>query len=191
MLQALEQAEQLVPLFLWNPEEELQWTSGAASRWWLHHSLGALEQSIEKLGGQLVIQRGPSLATLRRIVKQTGATLVCWNKLFEPAALARDAGIAKALADDGVSVEQCNSTLLFEPGTILNKQQLPYRVFTPFWRTLEKELATLPAPQRSPRKLPTIKQSLKSVPIRELSLLPKIRWMKDSRNIGRPAKAAR
>ncbi len=110
------------------------------------------------------------------MIEQTGATLVCWNKLYEPAALERDAEVAKALRAADVTVEQFNSTLLFDPGTILNGQQLPYRVFTPFWRTVEKQLAMLPAPERAPRKLPVVKRSLTSVPIRELPLLPKIRW---------------
>jgi deoxyribodipyrimidine photo-lyase len=158
------------------PEKEQQWPSGAASRWWLHHSLAALETSIRKLGSRLIVKRGAALTVLRDITRQTGATLVCWNKLYEPAALKLDAAVAEALRADDVTVEQCNSTLLFEPGTILNGQQRPYRVFTPFWRTLEKQLATLPAPRRAPRKLLPVKRSVTSIPIRELSLLPKIRW---------------
>ncbi len=72
------------------------------------------------------------------VIRETGATLVCWNKLYEPAALKRDAEVAAALDDDGVSVEQSNAALLFEPGTVLNQQERPYRVFTPFWRTAGK-----------------------------------------------------
>jgi len=166
----------VVPVFVHSPEEEQQWAAGAASRWWQHHSLVSLEHSIKKSGGRLVVRRGPSLATLRQLVQQTNATLVCWNKLYEPAALERDAQVAKALRADDVTVEQFNSTLLFEPGTILNGQQLPYRVFTPFWRTVEKQLAMLPAPRRAPRKLPAIERSLASIPIGQLSLLPKVRW---------------
>jgi deoxyribodipyrimidine photo-lyase len=166
----------VVPVFVLSLEEEQKWAAGAASRWWLHHSLIALEHSIKKLGGRLIVRRGPSLDAIRELIEQTGATLVCWSKLYEPAALARDAEIANTLAADHITVERFNSTLLFEPGTILNGQQLPYRVFTPFWRTVEKQLAMLPAPRRAPRKLSTIKQSLASIPIDELSLLPKIRW---------------
>ncbi len=170
----------MVPLFVWSdpdvPRRQQQWVTGAASRWWLHYSLLALKQSLEKLGARLIVRRGPALDVLRDLIEQTGATLVCWNKLYEPAALARDAAIAKALQADEVSVEQFNSTLLFEPGTLLNKQQLPYRVFTPFWRTVEAQLAMLPPPARTPRKLPTVERSLTSLTIDELSLLPKIRW---------------
>ncbi|MET0532762.1 MAG: deoxyribodipyrimidine photo-lyase [Steroidobacter sp.] len=176
LLQALEQGEHVVPVYVFAPEEEQHWAAGAASHWWLHHSLVALEHSIEKLGGRLVVQRGPSLAALRKLIRETGATLVCWNKLFEPAALKRDAEVAKALDADGVAVEQCNSSLLFEPGVVLNGQQKPYRVFTPFWRTVEKQLDTLPAPHRPPRKLSKLKRAPRSIAIDKLELLPKIQW---------------
>jgi deoxyribodipyrimidine photo-lyase len=58
----------------------------------------------------------------------------------------------------------------------LNQQQLPYRVFTPFWRNLEKQLDTLPAPRKSPRKLPPVARAIHSLAIEELNLLPKITW---------------
>ena len=101
---------------------------------------------------------------------------MCWNKLYEPAALARDAAVAAALDRADVSVEQCNSSLLFEPGAILNQQQLPYRVFTPFWRTLEKQLDTLPPPRPAPRKLPAVTRTVRGLDLDQLQLLPKIAW---------------
>jgi len=166
----------VVPVFVYSPDEEHPWAPGAASRWWLHHSLIALDASLRKIGNRLLVQKGASLTILRNLVRETGATLVCWNKLYEPAALKRDAGIAAALDADDVSVEQSNATLWFEPGTILNAQALPYRVFTPFWRTLEKQLSTLPAPSKAPRKLPPVVRDLPQIAIDDLGLLPKIRW---------------
>lgn len=165
-----------MPVFVYSPEEEQSWAPGAASRWWLHHSLLALDASLRKIGSQLIVKRGPSLATLRDCIRETGATLVCWNKLYEPAALKRDASLAAALDHDGVSVEQSNAALLFEPGTVLNGQKLPYRVFTPFWRTVEKLLPSLPVPSKPPRKLPPVPRGVARIAIDDLELLPKIRW---------------
>jgi deoxyribodipyrimidine photo-lyase len=176
LLHALAHADRVVPLFVFSPDEEQRWAPGAASRWWLHHSLIALDRSLRKLGSQLVVQRGPSLTALRRSIRETGATLVCWNKLYEPSALKRDAELAAALDQDDVTVEQSNGALLFEPGSILNGQKLPYRVFTPFWRTVEKELSTLPPPRKAPRKLPAVPRKLSRIDIDDLALLPKIRW---------------
>lgn len=176
LLHALAHAERVVPLFVFAPGEEQRWAAGAASRWWLHHSLVALDGSLRKLGSRLVVQRGPTLTALNRAIRESGATLVCWNKLYEPAALKRDAEVAAALDRDDVAVEQSNGSLLFEPGSILNGQKLPYRVFTPFWRSVEKELSTLPAPSRAPRKLPAVPRNLSSLRIEALALLPEIPW---------------
>jgi deoxyribodipyrimidine photo-lyase len=176
LLHALAAAERVVPLFVFAPDEELRWPTGAASRWWLHHSLLALDRSLRKLGSQLIVQRGPSLAALRRTLRESGATLVCWNKLYEPAALTRDAAIEAELDEQTVAVEQTNAALLFEPGTILNGQKLPYRVFTPFWRAVERELPTLSAPRAAPRKLPAVPRNLSRIEIGALQLLPKTSW---------------
>ena len=176
LLHALEHAEHVVPLFVFAPDEEQQWAPGAASRWWLHHSLVALDGSLRKLGSKLVVQQGPSLTALLRAIRETGATLVCWNKLYEPAELKRDAEVAAALDREDMTVEQSNGALLFEPGTLLNGQQLPYRVFTPFWRTVEKELYTLPPPDKAPRKLPELPRKLSSIEVDDLGLLPNIPW---------------
>ena len=166
----------MIPVFIFAPEEEQRWRAGAASLWWLHHSLTALAAALKKSGSGLVIQRGPSLAALRRIASETAATLLCWNKLYEPAALRRDALVAAALEKDDLSVAQFNSSLLCEPGTILNGQRLPYRVFTPFWRSVEQNLATLAPPSKAPLELPPLQRGLDSLALDDLQLLPKIAW---------------
>lgn len=176
LLHAIAHAARVVPLFVFAPDEERPWGLGAASRWWLHHSLLALHGSLRKLGSELVVQTGPSLDALRRSIRETDATLVCWNKLYEPATLKRDAQIAAALNRHRIVTEQTEAALLFEPGRILNGQKLPYRVFTPFWRTVEKALSTLPAPQRSPRKLAPGPRKVSRISVNDLALLPKIAW---------------
>lgn len=176
LLSALEQADEVVPVFVFAPEEEQRWAPGAASRWWLHHSLVALDAELRKRGSRLIVQQGPSLTALQRTLRETAATLVCWNKLYEPDALKRDAAIATALDRQDIAVEQCNSSLLLEPGAILNGQQLPYRVFTPFWRTVEKQLPALPPPCKAPKELPATKRKLTGASIDKLQLLPKIAW---------------
>lgn len=176
LLHALAHAQRVVPLFVFAPEEQRSWAPGAASRWWLHHSLAALDAGLRRLGSRLIVQQGPSLAVLRRYIRETDATLVCWNKLYEPAACKRDVQIAAALDRDDISVQQTNAALLFEPGSILNGQKLPYRVFTVFWCALEQQLPGLPPPERAPRKIPSVPRHVSGLDIDDLALLPKIRW---------------
>jgi deoxyribodipyrimidine photo-lyase len=49
---ALQTAQRLLPLFIFAPEEEGLWAEGAASRWWLHHSLAALDETLRRLGSR-------------------------------------------------------------------------------------------------------------------------------------------
>jgi len=165
----------VVPVFIWAPEEEAPWEPGAASRWWLHHSLEKLTAAFAKAGAPLVIRRGPSLEALQALAKETGATHVVWNRRYEPAVIKRDTAIKKALAATGLEVESFNGALLYEPMHVATKEGKPYQVFTPFWRSLlaRDEPA---APVAAPKKLTTVGKAPQSLSIESLGLLPAIDW---------------
>lgn len=171
---ALARGGTVVPVFIWAPDEEAPWAPGAASRWWLHESLRAFDASLRALGSQLVIRRGPSLDALRRLINETGASAVYWNRLYEPAAIERDRVVKATLRADGVEAKSFNSALLHEPWTILTQQGKPYQVFTPFYRACQA-LDAPSTPRPPPAHLPTI-PSIPSVAINDLGLLPSIHW---------------
>jgi deoxyribodipyrimidine photo-lyase len=165
-----------VPIYIHAPDEEAPWQPGAASRWWLHHSLTALSADLAQRGSRLIVRSGPTLQTLEALIRESGATMVAWSRLYEPSARERDARAAAALAEDGIEVRECAGSLMFEPGTLLNAQRLPYRVFTPFWRAAETALDNLPPPSRTPSRLPEVRAGLRSADIGSLDLLPDIAW---------------
>ncbi|HEY6943315.1 deoxyribodipyrimidine photo-lyase [Dokdonella sp.] len=163
----------VVPVYVHAPEEEAPWSPGAASRWWLHHSLTSLDRDLRACGAALHVREGGSLATLRELAATTGARAVYWNRQYEPASIARDTTIKYALRATGVDASSFNATLLCEPWEIATGSGGPYRVFTPYWRNLRARLEVrppLPAPKRVPG--PTSSPST----IESLGLLPRIRW---------------
>ena len=83
-----------------SPAMTRTWAPGSASRWWLHHSLEALRAALAERGLPLVIRRGESLAALRALAAECGATAVFWSRLYEPATMARDARVKAALRED-------------------------------------------------------------------------------------------
>jgi len=115
---------------------------GGASRWWLHHSLAALDRA---LGGKLVLRRGDPARVLDELIAETGADAVFWNRLYDAASVARDASIKAALRGKGVEVRSFNASLLFEPWEIKTGADAPYKVFTPFWRAAYQRGAAPPA----------------------------------------------
>lgn len=172
---ALERGGAVVPVYIFDDEGEGAWGLGGASKWWLHQSLKALEESLTERGSRLVVATGKSLEVLRTLVKATGAEAVYWNRRYEPAIIARDKVVKASLAEDGLEAKSFNSALLNEPHTIQNKAGGPFQVFTPYWRhclslPVAEEIAVkakaFPAPQRWPE----------SVGIEALGLLPTIPW---------------
>jgi deoxyribodipyrimidine photo-lyase len=190
----------VVPVFIWAPEEEAPWEPGAASRWWLHHSLEKLAAALEKAGAPLVLRRGPSLDALRALAREHGATHVAWNRRYEPAVVARDTRIKKALADDGLEVESHGGGLLYEPVRVATKEGRPYQVFTPFWRALLARDEP-PEPEAAPKRLapaPPVKAAAgrsaaqaagKPSAIADLGLLPAIDWAGTMRKTWTPGEA--
>ena len=140
----------ILPLYILDepgPERRL----GAASLWWLDKSLRALDASLRRCGGGLILRRGDSEAELRRLIDQTGADQVFMNRRFEPEAFGRDADIAHALQKEGVNCQGFNGTLLTRPAAVLTEAGRPYRVFTPFLKALMPvipELDHMPPPTR-------------------------------------------
>jgi deoxyribodipyrimidine photo-lyase len=171
---ALHEHRQILPVYIAAPEEQGGWAPGAASNWWLHHALSDLSSA---LGGRLLIRRGPALETLQALVAATGAAAIYWNRCYEPDAIERDTRIKQAMRDAGIRVDSHNAALLFEPWTVSNKQGLPFRVFTPFWRhllSLGLPAKPLPSPDLSGRLVDVT--PLRGHSVDGLGLLPTIRW---------------
>ena len=175
LARACEQHRTVIPVFIWAPDEEAPWQPGGASRWWLHYSLKSLSGALASLGSPLVIRSGPSLAELRSLVKETGAEAVYWNRLYEPALIARDKRIKEALRSDGLDAESHNGALWFEPWEMKTGAGEPYRVFTPFWKSMQTKLV----PRRiapAPEQIAGPAKSVDSLSLDALELLPKIPW---------------
>ena len=185
---ALERRSPVIPVFIWAPEEEGDWPPGAASRWWLHHSLASLSAELERRGSRLIIRRGPTAAALSGLVAESGASAVFWNRRYEPAAVARDREVKSKLRESGVIAESFNGSLLFEPWTIRNSSAQPFRVFTPFWRAcLTKPLTALS--EDAPEHMLSPDQWPHSLDLAGLSLEPAVDWAAGFRQIWQPGES--
>ncbi len=144
---ALERGGVVVPVFILDPAEPL----GGASAWWLHGSLAALSANLARLGAPLVLRRGDPARLIPKIAREAGAGAVYWNRLYEPAAIARDKALKAALAADAFEVQSFAASLLAEPWEVRTGADTPFKVFTPFWRALSR--APMPAPLPAPTRL--------------------------------------
>jgi deoxyribodipyrimidine photo-lyase len=172
---ALEVGAPIVPVFIWAPEEAGDWQPGAASKWCLHHALESLRESWQRRRGELILREGESLIVLRRLIRETGATRVFWNRRYESPLRELDAEIKRQLRADGIEVESFNSSLLNEPHTVATGAGKPYQVYTPYWKKVkDREWESLAQPNFDLLHLPSILPE--SMPLSALGLLPRLAW---------------
>ncbi|MDT8387783.1 MAG: deoxyribodipyrimidine photo-lyase [Thiogranum sp.] len=170
---AVAQGYTAVPVYI---HDESTADTGAASRWWLHHSLHALQQDLQRLGSRLIILTGDSSAALLGAARDTGARTLFWNRRYDPAGTAQDQQVEAALAAAGIATQSFSAALLREPADFGKADGSPYRVFTPFWKALQK--AGPPrVPLAAPATLPGIeKLPRRGVALKALGLLPASGW---------------
>lgn len=176
---ACENSDAVIAVYIYAADEEQPWAPGGASRWWLHHSLLGLEKKLQRHGLKLHYFSGSSPELLSQIIEQSGADALAFNRLYESHLFQRDLNVQQALKDK-VEVYAFDSGLFFPPGTVLNNQQLPYRVFTPFYKKLRPQLTQLHNDAGEPslnkfktQVAPAINFSLS---LAELDLLDKNNW---------------
>lgn len=166
----------VLPVYIHGSDGEGNWGLGGASKWWLHHSLESLGQELKSIGLSLVIRQGNALQELEMLIAETGAFAVYWSRRYEPACIERDTEIKRELLSKKIDAQSFNSSLMFEPWTIANKQGKPFQVFTPFWRNC---LSNNPEPERpvaAPKDASGPKQPVAGLRIDDLELLPRIHW---------------
>lgn len=167
--------EPVVPIYIHDPEAEAPWQPGGASKWWLHHSLAALDTVLRQRGSRLIVRKGPSLEVLMELRQETGARAVFWNRLYEPAAITRDSVVKRAWREAGGEARSFNGALLFEPTGVLNQQGKPFQVFTPYWRHVQRLRVEAPVPMPAGPLVAPATWPRSLLPA-DLNLLPRIPW---------------
>ncbi len=176
---ALDHARQhhrvVVPVYIHDRDANGDWALGAASQWWLHHALIDLNGRLESRGSRLVVRAGPAQQVLWQLIGELHVAAVYWNRLYEPALVARDSAIKRALKREQLLVRSFRASMLFEPWELLRDGSEAYKVFTPYWNRMQRQWRGI---QRcpEPRDLPPVAASLESLPVEALKLLPDHDW---------------
>ena len=169
---ALEDGKTL-PIFILDNVNSKEHINGAASKWWLHHSLSKLNKSLKN---KLCFFIGNPIDILDEIHKQFEISNIFWSRCYEPWRIKRDKKIKKHFNDQNVNVNTFNGSLLWEPWNIAKKDGTPYKVFTPYYRkgclNSDKPRMPLPAPNLS-NLISIDNHDLK---IEDLELMPKHNW---------------
>jgi deoxyribodipyrimidine photo-lyase len=144
---ALAEGGEILPVYILDAQ------AGAASRWWLHHSLSALAADLAARGATLVLRRGDPVEIIPALAAEIGARSVHAARSFEPAQRAADRAVDAGLKAHGIAFGRHLSISLFAPERIKTQTGGAYGVYTPFSKACFAAGVSgehLPAPDRIP-----------------------------------------
>ncbi len=168
---AVEAGKAVVPLFILDESQKGSRPAGAANRWWLHHSLLALANALEKLDSKLVLRQGSTDEIVAETVRSTGADAVFWNRRYSPPDIAADTVLKSTLRADGLKAESFDGFLLHEPSQLSTRSGDFYKVFTPFYNRLAEIEPRDPID--APSRIAAWNGTLPSQKLDDLRLLPR------------------
>ncbi len=171
LLAASQTEREVICLYVFDDAADVSTRYGGAQRWWLHHSLVALSETLNGMGAELVFRRGEPETIIRQIIAQTNASGVFWNRRYATRHIERDSTLKSELKQTGLDVKTFDGALLHEPTLLKTGSGGPYRVYSPFWRAFSGGPEPRdPAP--APKSINGFGGELKSDDINAWQLLP-------------------
>ncbi|MET0370198.1 MAG: deoxyribodipyrimidine photo-lyase [Sphingobium sp.] len=166
-LVAAAQEGPIVPVYVLDDNAPGPWTMGGASRWWLHHSLSALDAALRARASRLILRRGDCVEEIGRLAASLGTRRVHALAHYEPWWMKAEDKLAHML--DLVLHE---GMLLLPPGTVSTGGGGLYRIYTPFWRAL-RDVMPPPEPAPAPASLGAPHRWPDSESLADWNLLPR------------------
>jgi deoxyribodipyrimidine photo-lyase len=172
---AAESSAPVFPIFILDDSDQRPHRAiGAASRWWLHHSLERLAGSLEALATPLILRRGDAARTILRLAEETGAGAIHTGFMPDPGERAADKTVAEALQGQDCQLYRHRTTLIHDPHEVRTQAGTHFNVFAPFAKAFEAKVYVRP-PGAAPKRL-TAGSHPKSEKLADWGLLPKIHW---------------
>jgi deoxyribodipyrimidine photo-lyase len=134
----------VLPVYVLDAEAPGAWPPGGAARWWLHHSLAALDAALHARDSRLVLRRGATAKIMAELAAETGARELHTGIPVEPWARDLSARVAKALPE--VDVHAHRTATLFDLDDIRTQAGGIYGVYTPFSRACRARPPADPLP---------------------------------------------
>lgn len=144
---ATQAADEVVTVYVVSPWQGSHGWTGPVRQGFLAECLSGLEEAVRAAGGRLIFRQGEALDELEKLVRETKAEAVFYNRDPDPHGQSVEDRLGKKLSGLGVAAKGFKDVTLHERDEVLTAGGKPYRVFTPYrrnWEQLEKP-AVLPA----------------------------------------------
>jgi deoxyribodipyrimidine photo-lyase len=161
----------VIPVYILDDETPKHRRMGAASRWWLHHSLASLDADLRKAGSRLILRAGKSDEVLAELAKEMCASAVHCVRHYEPWWRNAEKAVAKGLRE-GCELVCHDGNYLMPPGSVKTGSGGQYKIYTPFMRALWQHMPP-PTPLAAPIKIAAPESWPASDSLADWNLLPK------------------
>lgn len=138
---ATKAAGQVIPVYVLSDWKNSHGWTGSNRQQFLCGSLASLAKNLEALGSRLIVRCGKAVAELERLLRETQAGAIYFNRDYDPHGREVEKQLAALCTRLGVECHAFDDSVMHAPETVLTGSAQPYRVYTPYsknWLNLEK-----------------------------------------------------
>jgi len=150
LFEALKAALPVLPLFIFDTNILDKLVSKEDPRvTFIYRMLQEIDETLKKRGGALLVMKGDPVDIMRRLSGELSIAGVYTNHDYEPYARSRDHEVHELLRAADIPLHSFKDQVIFERDEILNGQEKPYTVYTPYmrrWRSRLQQEDLIPFP---------------------------------------------
>lgn len=134
-------SDQVIPVYILSEWKNNHGWTGPNRQHFLCGNLESLARNLETIGSRLILRCGPADRELERLIRETCASAIYFNRDYDPFGRAMEQKVREVCAQLGIECHACKDSILHEPDEVLTGSGQPYRVYTPYsknWLNLPK-----------------------------------------------------
>jgi deoxyribodipyrimidine photo-lyase len=164
-------AAQVVPVYILSDWQKKHGWTGSARQQFLCGCLDSLAKNLVAGGSRLIFRKGSADVELERLVKETGAGAIYFNRGYDPFGRDMEKKVREMCARLGIECHDHKDIVMQEPHEVLTGEGLPYRVYTPYWKNWSTQQRIAPVKgvvnlkPKAGEKCKTSLADLKSLPV--------------------------
>ena len=170
-LGAAARGDELIPLFVLDRALLTRVHVSPPRRRFLADSLASLAANLAHHGSRLIVRVGNPHTEVARLLDETRADRLTFNRDYTPYARRRDAAVRAAAAKRGVAVDDHKDRVVFEHDEIRTQAGGGFVVFTPFRNAWLARWRRDPVSPHRAAKLPPPVEGLASAPLPDAATL--------------------
>lgn len=141
---AIGESEQVIPTYILSHwKKQHRWT-GPNRQYFLCGCLESLSKNLATLGGRLVIRQGEAVEELEKLIQETKAEAIFFNRDPDPFGRTVEERLRESARRLGVIIRDFKDVCIHEGNDVLTANGTPFRVYTPYakaWAKLPRSFA--------------------------------------------------